>query len=354
MLQRSVGIDALRGALSFWVIFVHVVPWAEISQGSDAVLVPVQSFAKAASVIFQPHGETNPAVLMFIVLSGYCIQKSWMNNPDMRNFFIRRAFRIVPVFVLGIALGIFGFQFARSISPVTELLSGTKSIELICVLAKASALAALLPAFHPCTYIGNAPLLTVMVEMTLYAAFPLLLWTGRKVIVAACAGCLLVGVIIAARGSGLFDWWQNSSLYGFLPYWWIGAAFAMLKQPPSRRFLIWAVVAWAALTLFCQIDKSALFSEIRKIPFSLLTGVAIMALERTSMPKLTSLIGRAGYSIYALHAPILYTLVLLGVPWEACIAACLFVGLCSFYLIEQPLDKYGRSIVQTKLVTMRG
>ncbi len=219
-----------------YVIFVHVVPWTTVAQGSESVALPFQWFANAMVGLFQPHLETNPAVLMFIVLSGYCIQKSWMNNPDARSFFVRRAFRILPVFLLGISLGIVGFLFARSISPLAELLSGTKSIDSGCVIAKTTALAALTPSFHPCSYVGNAPLLAVMVEMTLYAAFPLLLWFGRKVTVAACAACLVVGVIISARGSaGLFNWWQNSSFYGFLPYWWIGVAFAMKKWTPHCR-----------------------------------------------------------------------------------------------------------------------
>ncbi len=69
-----------------------------------------------------------------------------------------------------------------------------------------------------------------------------------------------------------------------------------------------------------------------------------MMLEQRAAPKLANVIGRAGYSIYALHAPTLHMLLLLGLPWIGCAAACLVVGLCSFYLIERPLDRIGHAI----------
>jgi len=166
------------------------------------------------------------------------------------------------------------------------------------------------------------------------------------VIVLVCAGCLIAGLVIAATGSPHFNWWQNSSLYGFLPCWWIGAAFAMTKRPPGLKFIAWTSAAWLALTLVCLVDPTALFSEIRKISFSLLTGVAILALENCRAPNLAKHIGQAGYSIYALHAPILYSLVLLGVAWYACIVACLLVGLCLFHAIERPLDRMGHVLAK--------
>jgi peptidoglycan/LPS O-acetylase OafA/YrhL len=326
------------------VIFVHAVPWATAAQGTDSVSWATQWFARTAGTIFQPHGETNPAVLAFIVLSGYCIQKSWMNHPDVRKFFIRRVFRIIPVFLLGIVVGVLGFAAARSISPLAEALSGTRSIEPACIAAKATVIAALTPAFHPCSYAGNAPLLTVMVEIALYAAFPLLLWGGRRAVLAACAACFAAGLIVTARNPDFFNWWQNSSLYGFLPYWWIGAAFAA-----SRAFRKirpgWPLCGWALLTAVTLYDTTGVTSEIRKVPFALLIGLLIVRMDyRELAPGTMSAVGRAGYSVYALHAPLVYFLLIAGAPWWL---ACLFAigtGIAAFFVIELPLDRLGRAI----------
>jgi len=346
-LDRSDGIDALRGALALWVMLAHVVPWSVVSHGANSVLPPIQWLTSIAVTIFQPHGETNPAVLAFIVLSGYCIQKSWTANPDVRAFAIRRVFRIAPVFLIGVALGVIGFTVAGSASsPLAEALSGTSSIEPSCVIAKATTFAALAPTFHPCAYSGNAPLLTVVVEITLYAAFPLLLSLGRAKTVLICSTCFIVGLILSLNNNELFTWYQGSSLYGFLPFWWIGAAFAMQKQLPQRKFVVAFLIAWAILTLGCIFDKTAFFAHARKIPFCLLTGVAIMALERASSPKFASLIGRAGYSIYALHAPILYSLLIFGAPWWSAVIVAVLCGLVCFIVIERPIDRFGRAVAK--------
>ena len=66
---------ALRGALSLYVLsFTSCLGqrWRR-----EAIRPPCLS-TKAMVGVFQPYVETNPAVLMFIVLSGYWIQKSWM------------------------------------------------------------------------------------------------------------------------------------------------------------------------------------------------------------------------------------------------------------------------------------
>ncbi len=341
-LERSGGIDAFRGALSLWVLLVHTGLWAGAGNATSA-----QWLGRVTSTVFQPHGETNPAVLAFIVLSGFCIQKSWMNAQELRKFAIRRVFRIGPIFLLGIVAGIAGYLIARSMSSLAEAFSGTSSIEPTCLLAKATAVAALTPAFHPCSYAGNAPLLTVMVEIALYAVFPLLTWCGRKVTFGVCVICLAAGLLISGTNSGWFDWWQNSSLFGFLPYWWIGAAFAMMKQPPSRRWAVWTIAVWIAITIGCEFDRSALLSELRKTPFSLLTGIAIVRLQLHTAPKLPCIVGRAGYSIYALHAPILYTLLIAGVPWYVAASSVILVGLTCFRLIENPIDRLGHSIAKS-------
>src|SRR5262249_34673497 len=104
---RSDGLDVLRAALALYVVTVHVAQWGPLSgTGAPSALRAMERWNVG---LFQSHGETNVAVLAFIVLSGYCIHRngarrggSWMPA----TYAIRRFFRIVPVFVVATVFGV--------------------------------------------------------------------------------------------------------------------------------------------------------------------------------------------------------------------------------------------------------
>ncbi len=69
----------------------------------------------------------------------------------------------------------------------------------MCVAAKLTTLAAYFPIAHPCDFLGNAPLLTVMVEIALYAFYGLALWLGRASLVYwTCAFSIGIGCVLGA------------------------------------------------------------------------------------------------------------------------------------------------------------
>jgi len=57
-------------------------------------------------------------------------------------------------------------------------------------------------------------------------------------------------------------------------------------------------------------------------------------------------IGSAGYGLYALHAPVTYTLVIYGLPWWSVLLINLILCLAVHHLIERPLARYGRTLRQ--------
>jgi len=123
--------------------------------------------------LFQGHGETHPAVLAFIVLSGYCIHRSGFRRgpADHAGYGIRRFFRIYPVYLAATLFGLVVVTLALGRWPALAYeLSGTKEVDLRCVAAKLAGVSAFAPSLNLCTFQGNAPLHTVMVEMWLYAA----------------------------------------------------------------------------------------------------------------------------------------------------------------------------------------
>jgi peptidoglycan/LPS O-acetylase OafA/YrhL len=356
---RSNGIDFLRGWFSLQVlIFAHVIFWAGYAQGPTAVARPARLVAGALITAFQGHAELNPAVLAFIVMSGYCIHRNGLRpEKSLGPYSIRRIFRIVPIFVLATVLGVVFFYLSSVIDPkVTIALNGTPNIPPLCVAAKLTAVASLWPLAHPCDFAGNAPLLTVMVEIGLYAFYGLTFAIANDYLVyAGCIASVAAGVVIAAlnlRYPLLYNWWQNSSLLAFLPYWWIGAAIIVPAiRTTLKRWWPALLLAWTILTAGSYLESTGVIAEVRKLVFAGLIAVLIDVIDRlevTANPL--SHIGRAGYSIYAIHAPVSIYLILIGIPWWGVVTLVVAVGLAVYFTFERPLDRVGRYIA-TKTVT---
>lgn len=359
--DRSDGIDLLRALFALWVVLTHLVPWTIAAQGEGAAPAWLAGLMTWLTWLFQAHGELHPAVLGFIVLSGYCIHRAGLRSPaagEITRYALKRAFRIFPVFYLGILAGLLGFAVAshRSMAGAAAL-SGTQQIAAGCIVAKALTVAAVVPQLYACTYLGNAPLATVMVEIVLYAvyaaAFVLLVWRGReKVVVLVCAGLFLASLAMFSRGvdPAIYAWWQNGSVFGFLPYWWLGVLFVNPDFAAAVRRRIWVVAAiWGALTLLLVLPglpAALAVAEIRKLAFALAAGALIYWVDdsRLRPPRGLALVGRAGYGLYALHAPLTYMLALYGCPWWVNIGANIGTGLLIHRWVERPLIDLGRAV----------
>lgn len=354
---RSHGIDALRAIFALWVVFAHTIPWAGFAQGDGAVLELLTLAFRALAGLFQRAGETHPAVLGFIVLSGYCIHRTgFRESPDVRAYAIRRAFRIYPVYLAATLAGIAAFLINPQ--PIIRLLSGTEAIDAGCVAAKLIGISAILPPLHTCTFQGNAPLSTVMVEIWLYAAYPLLLLglsvrRGDVSLWQVVGGIWLLGVLAITLMPALRPWWHNGSLPGFLLYWWIGAIAVHPEFAGRLRLFAWPILAaWLLLSipLATGLIKAAPLVEIRKVLFALLIAIAIVRLDGARAKWLAWLapLGLAGYSLYAFHAPVVYTLLSHGWRWSFVILAAVVVAIPGYLLIERPLMRLGSTLARSR------
>jgi peptidoglycan/LPS O-acetylase OafA/YrhL len=356
--DRSDGIDVLRAVFALWVVLTHVTLWSPLAQGPQAVPQWLAGAGRLLIAVFQPNFELHPAVLGFIVLSGYCIHRAGLRTADasaLRGYAIRRFFRIGPVYYLAIVAGLVGIAVAGWRSPsLAAALSGTTQIEPGCLVAKAFVLSAFVPAVYQCGFLGNAPIATVLVEIVLYivyaAAFAGLVWRGReRVIWLGCAILLLFSLLLLASGPSFYGWWQNGSLFGFLPYWWLGVAFvnpAFARASTRRLWLI--LLAWAALTALMLLWPPAALAlaELRKLCFALGIGVLIVAVDNVGLRGFgaLALVGRSGYGLYAVHAPLTYTLVIYGIRWWLVLIANVAAGLLLHYAVERPLVDLGRNL----------
>lgn len=356
--DRSDGIDVLRALFALWVVLAHLVPWSALTQGPDAVPHWLQQAMRLLIAIFQPAAELHPAVLGFIVLSGYCIHRAGLRAPAegaITGYAIRRFFRIAPLYYLAIAAGLAGFVIAGwHDAKLASALSGTTQFSGACLAAKGLVLSAVFPSLYQCGFLGNAPLATVLVEIVLYilyaAAFAGLVWRGRERLVwLGCGALFLLSLPLVARSPGLYGWWQNGSVFGFLPYWWLGVAFVSPAFAEACRRRWWLILlGWAALTALLTLGTPLppAVAELRKLVFALGVGILICAADNLRLRGFHPLvpIGRAGYGLYAVHAPLTYTLAIYGVRWWLVLAVNIAAGLVLHCAVERPLIAVGRRL----------
>ena len=301
--------------------------------------------------LFQPAYETHPAVVVFIVLSGYCIHRNGLRtgNLEIVPYFIRHAFRIVPIFVLASVLGALSAWF----------LLADPTISLGKLALKLTGISAFVPTLNRATYQGNGPLHTVMVEIWLYAIYPVvILYLARggreRNIWVALAAVWLAGVLVCGRHPALTNWWHNGSLFGFLLYWWIGAWFVCGRL--SRSTLSLVAVVWTVLSvlLITTSFSDLMIVELRKLCFCVLVGAAIAGLDRpASLP--VGRLGQAGYSLYAFHAPVVLALLAFSAPWWLAMVGALAVGFIAFLTIEQPFTLRGKAVARARsAASLRG
>ena len=351
---RSDGLDLLRFGLALYVILTHLAEWGPLTH--TGVAPALRSFDAASERLLQGHGETHPAVVAFIVLSGYCIHRNGArrNRWDWRRYAVKRSWRIVPVYLAASALGVALFLVAHRANPTAATAaSGTVSITARGLAMKLTALTALVPIPHLASnglngYEGNGPLYTVAAEMWLYAVYAVAmscLLSGR-ISQRRATGWLAIasisGFALAAAVPSLRQWWWNASVLGFLPLWWLGSS--AVGRRLGGRAILWLAIGWLVASVYLLVDGSFVVEVLRVGAFGVLIAALVQRLDgrRLRLPEKVAWPGRAGYSLYAFHAPVLIVLVALGVAWPIVLAAALVAGLAGFRLVEAPATAAAR------------
>lgn len=112
-MKKSTNLEFLRFLLAFWVFLAHVLPWytySNLTISSD--VQDLANFFEQLAERTQPSGALHPAVIGFLVLSGYVIATGFDEEKLRGNFTnylrrwgVRRLFRIMPVYLFGIITG---------------------------------------------------------------------------------------------------------------------------------------------------------------------------------------------------------------------------------------------------------
>jgi hypothetical protein len=196
-----------------------------------------------------------------------------------------------------------------------------------------------------------------MVEEWLYILYAIIFHTvllrgGEKPFWLAVLIAWLAGLVYTSTHAEHLGWWHNGSLIGFLPYWWIGAAFLGDRVRTLVAHVKYPLVAtWGVLTLVLLAGRleSLFVVEARKAILACLFGLGIAALDLARAPgwfRPGALVGRAGYSLYAFHAPLLVLTLTFGAPWWLAAATTIAMSLGIYVLYEKPLTDLGKRLAQ--------
>ncbi|WP_353439145.1 hypothetical protein [Polynucleobacter sp. UK-FUSCHL-C3] len=335
--------------MAIWVLVANGLGWTTYlgRLNSDSILWYVNV---ALLKIFQASGETHPAVLGFIVLSGYCIHRNGFrlgNSFSLKSYAIRRSFRILPVYwlasIIGVALWFLGMQ---NDGKLVEALTGTSSISLGCFLVKISGVASFIPTLFTCSFQGNAPLATAIVESWLYVFYGIVVWRlmrneGLKAIYWIFGIGWACSFVLVLFNQAYVGWWHNSSFFAFGVYWWIGAKFSEKDFMPNPRLIIVSILV--LIPIFTH--SNLILIELKKLGFCIIFAHLIKWADyywRES--KYMAIGGQAGYSIYALHALVLIALLMFNIPLYFGICIVLILSLLCHFLFELPILNYGKRL----------
>ena len=329
-------LDALRFGAFVLVFCRHVVSALgdarrasfgapETSSESAAAMTFLSSSARASAARWTVLQESLQAfdfgVCLFFFLSAFLItrllltERRAMGTVGVRNFYIRRALRIWPLyysFLLVVPLLSLGI-------PVLHV-SGWRLGAAALFVGNWSAV------LHGWSSISIQPLWSVSVEEQFYAVWPWLARFGRRTVIGL--SIVLVGVSLGTlaylghrSGTKVTTVWPNTLVQAlFLA---CGALTACLSYPEHRRLsegarmalLLSGLVAWIGASAGCHAvrtlapgapDLVAGYLLILLGTFLIFTGVA--GWNRCELPHTLLLLGRMSYGLYVFHGAVLLAL----------------------------------------------
>lgn len=330
-------------------------------------------------------------VSIFFVLSGYLITGILLDTRDAprraRNFFARRALRIMPLYVVVLAV-VFAGIAAGAIAPPPSTADGASFWGLWCNLAMATAGDYLIDPL--------APAWSVAVEAQFYLLWPLVVWSVRpKRLVAVSVG--LAAASLGLRLYGAAADWGPIALYvhtltRFDALMLGSAAAAAVRSgfcaSSVARPLFGATISLAAVAAIGDLawlagsERGGFFCS----PWSLGPGITLGAAATAggllllvtpgAAPRLTLAMqsdwlrsfGRYSYGVYLTHTPVralvrdylygpggeapgpllnfadasLSRLVSLAIYIGVCTPLCWCVGAVCYHAVELPALRYKR------------
>jgi peptidoglycan/LPS O-acetylase OafA/YrhL len=360
-LRHYAFIDALRGLAILAVILVHA-----------SIAVP-----PAHADLGQLMAGGARGVQLFYIASALTLSLSWASRAPrertpIRNFYVRRIFRIVPLFWIAIA----AYVLLYGLEPRYYAPNGVKWYYVPLT-------ALFLNGFHPETLTSVVPGgWSIVVEMTFYLVLPLLLsyvrsTTGLVMLVAfsvlleRATGYVFRSIYLPMyppEQQYLVDNLVFLNFFGQFPVFAIGLlAYHILRtdQPWRGAVLAMAPIAfigwlgWRAFNGHTLLSALTLHVQIG----AALAWLAIVLADhptRWLVNPLTTWVGKRSYSMYLTHFAVLELFAVLGVSrtigsgnlisalhFAAVAIATAAVSWATHRLIERPGIEAGRRLIES-------
>jgi peptidoglycan/LPS O-acetylase OafA/YrhL len=292
-------LEALRGMAALMVVSQHVRTWSGVESTSlDALWVGQWG---------------NWAVSFFFVLSGLLITSGLLARaecPDYyRDFYCRRALRIVPLYFAVLVIGIVLAYHYGSPLRLDDVALFVGFLGNISVMLAGPRL------FDP-----FRPMWALAVEAQFYLCWP---WLVRQIrplrFLGLCIGLIALSVAmrylifhLVPNGKGWNHYWMLSRLDGFAMGAMIATALYLrrLHESNFQQFAVtWATVSWVAFVMIRgqSLERLGITGTVEA---AFVTSWLVLALAYRSHPVVTGalanpvlvFLGKISYGVYLLHA----------------------------------------------------
>lgn len=340
---RTNNFNIIRFLAAFLVIYGHM---SFLTGNSPALL------------FFQP--VSTVAVKVLFVISGYLVTKSFLSDPDLPRYLVRRSFRIFPALAVVVLLSAFVLGPLVTRLSVAEYFANSRTWEYLSniLLRPVYALPGVFES-NPYPNAVNGSLWTLPAEFLTYLLLPPILLIPGKVgsvrlasalatVVTLTLSILYLTVFPGARcvvwGSNLFQ------MLPLLPYFFVGSLYSL---PALRRLL--RLQFALPLALIAAIAKTG--AAANEVLVFLALPYLTLAFALCEAPIFSRWFAKSdfSYGLYLWGFPVQQLLLYLFPAWIGwgdwrlawlCFAAALAFAVPSWYLAERPMQRLGQRIVR--------
>lgn len=306
------------------------------------------------------------SVIVFIILSGFVITNLVQTKHEPYGLFItRRALRIYPAYLIGLALSLwelfthvdidcFWPMTVRQVQPVIERAVEIQHHLMPHLLLHLSLLHSLAPreVLPQSETILLGPAWSLSLEWQFYLIAPVFIICARKYPTAMAA--LGLAGFLSFKGHWFGHFYRPGQIFSGAWYFLIGIVTRLYIDDFSQlRRIPWAILLMA-VPLIVKSDATL-------VPCAVWLAMVLYLRSPFRLPALDSRLARAAgersYSVYILHTPVLYAAIWLvwgrlelsgigavGVAAAIAVATTIALSELVYRLIERPAIFWGKSL----------
>jgi peptidoglycan/LPS O-acetylase OafA/YrhL len=310
-------IDALRGYAAVAVAIYHAINVLWIGyEASRAHGAPMLD--KIAALVSFPFHYGYSGVILFFVISGFCIHWPYANAKsfELREYSVRRFWRIVPPYLAAVLFASVALPFML---PRMHVEPQTFAASFLMV-QNYDALNGWFPQFWNMQIKSDPALWSLPIEVEFYIVYPILLLAARRF---PKIGIFGVVALLSFATAALSLVYPHVLLFpDFMPWWavWLtGAAIAELLAKDALPRWNWGMtlsgLAALGLGLVARRDAVHLPGIIEDYVWTYIFALLLIRVLslRDWAPKpdgiffrLSSFLGKISYSVYLTHYIVLY------------------------------------------------